>query len=65
MAPLSCPINNGTSSSPISPSFLHLQQPVSIVPHISNHSTSSSPKEHENLYTSSTATAAANDVGQY
>ncbi|CAF0831306.1 unnamed protein product [Adineta steineri] len=52
MAPLTCPLNNGTSSSsPLSPSFLHLQQPVAIVPNLSNHSASSSPKEHENLLT--------------
>ena len=61
MAPLTCPMNNGTSpSAPLSPSFIHLQQPVAIVPNLSNHSTSSSspPKEHESLL----ATA---DVGQY
>ncbi|CAF1613997.1 unnamed protein product [Adineta ricciae] len=61
MAPLTCPMNNGTSSSsPLSPSFIHLQQPVAIVPNLSNHSTSSSspPKEHESLL-------ATGDVGQY
>ncbi len=56
MPPLTCPLNNGTS-----PSFLHLQQPVAILPNLSNHSASSSPKEHENLFNSSTAT----DIGQY
>lgn len=59
MAPLSCPLNNGTSPSPLSPSsFLHLQQPVAILPNLNNHSASSSPKEHENLLTTT-------DVGQY
>ncbi len=63
MAPLTCPLNNGTTtSSPISPSFLNLQQPVAIVPNLSNNSESSSPKEHENLFNSSTTTS---DVGQY
>ncbi|CAF3888185.1 unnamed protein product [Rotaria magnacalcarata] len=65
MAPLTCPMNNGTSSSPLSPSFLHLQQPVTILPNVNNHSTSSSPKDHENLFNSSTTQTAANDVGQY
>jgi hypothetical protein len=63
MAPLTCPLNNGTTtSSPISPSFLHLQQPITIGSNVSNHSASSSPKEHENLFNSSTATS---DVRQY
>ncbi|CAF2089080.1 unnamed protein product [Rotaria magnacalcarata] len=65
MAPLTCPMNNGTSSSPLSPSFLHLQQPVTILPNVNNHSTSSSPKDHENLFNSSTTQTAASDVGQY
>jgi hypothetical protein len=62
MAPLTCPLNNGTGSSPISPSFLHLQQPVTILPNISNHSASSSPK-HEHLFDSSTTTTV--ETGQY
>jgi hypothetical protein len=53
------PLNNGTSS-PLSPSFLHLQQPITILPNTSNHSASSSPKEHENIFNSSTT-----DVVQY
>lgn len=65
MGSLTCPLNNGTTpSSQISPSFLHLQQPVAIVSNLSNNSASSSPKEHENLFNSSTTTAAS-DVGQY
>ena len=49
-----------TSSSQLSPSFLNLQQPVAILPNTSNNSASSSPKEHENLYNSSTT-----NIGQY
>jgi hypothetical protein len=49
-----------TSSSQLSPSFLNLQQPVAILPNTSNNSSSSSPKEHENLFNSSTT-----DIGQY
>ena len=69
MAPLSCPLNNG-GSSPLSPSFLHLQQPVAIASNMNNHSASSSPKEHENLFDGPTAAAAAAaaaaaDVRQY
>ncbi len=64
MTPLTCPLNNGTSiSSPLSPTFLKIQQPVAILPNLSNHSASSSPKEHENIFNSSTTTTS--DVGQY
>jgi hypothetical protein len=65
MAPLTCPLNNGTStSSPLSPTFLQIQQPVAILPNLSTHSSSSSPKEHENIFNSSTTTTTS-DVGQY
>lgn len=65
MAPLTCPLNNGNSASPMSPSFLQLQHPVAILPNMNNHSASSSPKEHENLFESSVGTAALADARQY
>lgn len=65
---LTCPTNHGATPStgvggvpPLSPSFL--QAPgMSLTSNMSTHSSSSSPKEHENLFNSSTATS---DVGQY
>lgn len=53
MAPLTCPLNNSSVSSPISPPFSHVQHPVAIVPTMNNPSASSSPKDHENIFESS------------
>lgn len=64
ITPLTCPTANGTATTtaPLSPTFLHLQAPGGMNSNLSTHSDSSSPKEHENLFNSSTA---ASDVGQY